>query len=976
MKPAERRQPASRLLAVVALLAAWFSTDADADAVAATPAASLVGKWTFDPAWTQGTVVSNRAGTLNATLVGTTKRGLDPAHVEFDGKTGYAKLADSMDTTLLPQTNITAEAWVAITTPTTWGGIVGCIQDNGTFERGWLLGYRDSSFSFAVSGSDGSLTYMAAPTPFTLDTWYHVVGTYDGRTMRLYINGEMATSSVAEVGKINYAPAPYVIGAYKDDNEFYSLDGAVREVCVYRTNLTSLEIAVNYQAQKDLFPATLHPPAAPPLALDLGPWLQFTAPDAAEIRYRTPATSATTVEIGVDSTLQTVAQTLTDLSPATDHKVALTGLAAKSHYYYRIRSGTGTNERTSPIYDFEMDFNATVAPLKTPTAAPYPDDALTALCARAAEGILRDTGVTKGYALDYGCGDGRLALELARRSELNVVGITEDEEAADAARRRLQAAGLYGSRVTIIARPLTRLPHAKQTFNLVVSTEALLGRDLPGSSSEVFRVLRPSGGTALLGLSSNLTQTLPNAAALEAWAQAGLPGSGATLEALQGRGVRLARGPLAGAGEWSHTYGDAGATASSHDTLLKASSMQLQWFGNPGPRGFLDRENRSSPPLVKNGFYYVQGNNRLAALDAYNGRALWSLEIPNLRRVNQPRDAGNMCADNDSLYAAVGRSCMRFDAYTGALGGTYTTPAAAEYDWGYVACVSNRVYGSAVRHGSAYTLYDGPPYWYESDGVVDTAKVCSRSLFCFEKGASTPRWMYTTNGLIIDSTIAISGGRVYFVNCRNPALDTLQEGRVTSLGLWTQTSIVALDAETGAEVWRRPVTIPSSRYPIVVFLAVAGDKLLLESSTTSYVLSCFSAADGTPLWEKSHNWVRSDHGARAYHMVVAGKRVILEPNMYDLDSGAVLRTGLVARPGCSTMGAAENMAHYYESYASAALHFWDLDKAQSTQRPLMGLRGSCWLSFISGDGLALLPADSAGCSCGFPLQTCIAFSAQ
>jgi len=63
------------------------------------------------------------------------------------------------------------------------------------------------------------------------------VGTYDGSsgtpTMRLYVNGQPIASSTAQSGPILYAPAPYVIGAYQDDNEFFPMDGYVREASVY-----------------------------------------------------------------------------------------------------------------------------------------------------------------------------------------------------------------------------------------------------------------------------------------------------------------------------------------------------------------------------------------------------------------------------------------------------------------------------------------------------------------------------------------------------------------------------------------------------------------------------------------------------------------------------------------------------------------------------------------------------------------------
>ncbi len=54
---------------------------------------------------------------------------------------------------------------------------------------------------------------------------------------------------------------------------------------------------------------------------------------------------------------------------------------------------------------------------------------------------------------------------------------------------------------------------------------------------------------------------------------------------------------------------------------------------------------------------YHQGMNRMIALDAFNGAVLWSLEIPDLRRVNIPRDSANWCADESHVFAAVRIGC-------------------------------------------------------------------------------------------------------------------------------------------------------------------------------------------------------------------------------------------------------------------------------------------------------------------------------
>ena len=67
------------------------------------------------------------------------------------------------------------------------------MQDNGTYEKGWLLGFTNKRFSFALNGKGGddSLHYMTADQDFIPGQWYHLAATYDGTTMNLYVNGEI-----------------------------------------------------------------------------------------------------------------------------------------------------------------------------------------------------------------------------------------------------------------------------------------------------------------------------------------------------------------------------------------------------------------------------------------------------------------------------------------------------------------------------------------------------------------------------------------------------------------------------------------------------------------------------------------------------------------------------------------------------------------------------------------------------------------
>src|SRR4029079_9811477 len=124
--------------------------------------------------------------------------------------------------------------------------------------------------------------------------------------------------------------------------------------------------------------------------------------------------------------------------------------------------------------------------------------------------------------------------------------------------------------------------------------------------------------------------------------------------------------------------------------------------------------------------------------------------------------------------------------------------ATTNYEWGYVATVGDRVYGSSVKRGSFYTKFDGSwEFWYDSTSALnEIGAICSDQLFCLDKSTGQPLWSYT-NGVVIDTSIAMGGNRIYFVDCRNPAIRAYPSGRVDQAGLWQNNWMVALDAVTG-----------------------------------------------------------------------------------------------------------------------------------------------------------------------------------
>lgn len=136
----------------------------------------------------------------------------------------------------LPQSEFTVNAWVRIDEPTSWGGILSAVSDNGDREKGWILGYDDDSFTFGISTTgaddgDGKLTYLNGSTKFELGRWYMVSATFDGISAKLFVNGSVDAQTTQQHGQVLYeSTTPIAVGAYIDSNELHPMRGRVRNI--------------------------------------------------------------------------------------------------------------------------------------------------------------------------------------------------------------------------------------------------------------------------------------------------------------------------------------------------------------------------------------------------------------------------------------------------------------------------------------------------------------------------------------------------------------------------------------------------------------------------------------------------------------------------------------------------------------------------------------------------------------------------
>ena len=867
--------------------------------------------WQFSEEHWDGKLIASKVGGLRGGVL--TPPMIDEGAVSFDGTKNRIRVA-GVSGKDLPAKAITVDAWVVIDKGHQWGNIIGFMQDNDSYERGWSLGYNQRNLLFWIS-SGGPMRKVEASATFETGEWLHVAGTYDGDSLRVYVNGELQGEKRNIKGMIAYPDeAYYTLGAYEDKDEFYPMHGRLREARVFDRALTETEIRKLAQSGKAAIPEKVE--------FAVVPALRFNSPTTATVFWESTLPGTGAVNFGKTRKLGTV---VSSASKGTSHEVELKGLEFGTAYHYKVGMQIDGKRRLSPSFEFHTELNFTVPGLDGASSGDL------------AGKILSEASVSDGYSLAVGVDSRELLTSLAAESELVIFSVLNDPKRAEKLRAELSGEGIYGSRVSVLeVDDYGQLPVTRCFANLVIVDE----EQSPGL--DFMEYVTPGRGV-LVTLSGNRVKSV------------------------------AVRPPLDGIGEWTHQYGDASNRASNGEALggtRQTGDLKVQWVGRPGGNFGIDRNPRMPAPVASNGRLFHQGMNRIAALDSYNGAILWSMEIPNLRRVNIPRDCSNWCVDADQLYVAVEQLAWVIDAATGQRKNTLSLPGGVHdgYHWGFIARESDRLFGSRVRKDAVYTGFWGSNSWYDGKGAEDgTGKVTSDELFAYDAESWTPAWRYQ-NGVIINSTISVGGGNIYFVESRNKSVVEDSVRQISSAELWQDQFLVALNADDGSVVFEQAIDTEDGNLAFYTQFTERG--VVATASNTQFHLYCFDAKTGKQLWQNSKPWPDDHHSGHIQHPVVVNDTIYLQPNGYSLETGKVVTSKVGARSGCHTYVGARDCLIYRGENRQIAV--WD--QTQETVTSWTRLRPSCWLSVVPSNGMLLVPEGGAGCSCGGWMETSLVFA--
>jgi Concanavalin A-like lectin/glucanases superfamily len=209
----------------------------------------LIGYWAFDSI--ENGIVKDLSG-----------NGLDGKVISFeltdgkfgkamDSKNGYLEIPWSAISDSL-QNGLTISTWVNRDTSTSWNCIITREVGTGPSEYYDLGVFKDLPLFSIDPGGKDHFTKVERPEPLPIHQWVNLVGVYDNKTLKFYINGKLVSETALALPIKSEDKNPIIIGSNSNDGGkvwhgyFY---GKIDEVKFYNRPLSAGEVGLLFSKQ-------------------------------------------------------------------------------------------------------------------------------------------------------------------------------------------------------------------------------------------------------------------------------------------------------------------------------------------------------------------------------------------------------------------------------------------------------------------------------------------------------------------------------------------------------------------------------------------------------------------------------------------------------------------------------------------------------------------------------------------------------
>ena len=141
---------------------------------------------------------------------------------------------------------LTVSTWAKADSFDAYNAIASQWRAENAAESSWTLETVSSNIKFYVDKNGSGADFAGGDTTISAGTWYHFTATWDGLTVKLYINGVAESTTLTSTTSIGVPTTNAVIGALYDsggsaiDNGFYK--GSIKNLAIWERALTATEV--------------------------------------------------------------------------------------------------------------------------------------------------------------------------------------------------------------------------------------------------------------------------------------------------------------------------------------------------------------------------------------------------------------------------------------------------------------------------------------------------------------------------------------------------------------------------------------------------------------------------------------------------------------------------------------------------------------------------------------------------------------
>ncbi len=242
--------------------------------------------------------------------------------MRLDGVSQHARVANSGS--LSPTAQVSVDAWIKPDgLPAT-----GSFATVASKREAYALQFNGSRLEFTIMQGGVRKRAQAPAGAIQVGSTYHVAGTYDGTTARLYINGT-EVAALPLTGAIGTTSAGVNIGSWSGTNEFFR--GTIDDVAVYASALTAARV----KAHNDIGGGATPPP--PPVSAPSN--LSASAASSSQINLTWSDNADNETEFVLQrSTSSDFSAAASIPLPENATSYSDTGRAASTTYHYRLKA--------------------------------------------------------------------------------------------------------------------------------------------------------------------------------------------------------------------------------------------------------------------------------------------------------------------------------------------------------------------------------------------------------------------------------------------------------------------------------------------------------------------------------------------------------------------------------------------------------------------------------------------------------------